>query len=113
MKGNLAVAQGVEELPGSELAVHADLEVARANAAEVHAGVRVLAGQVEPRFGRGEQLAPPALQLIHRQLACTPRRAGQQARCRPRAHEPEELPAVEVVRPTVSRTIAFTHGKVP
>ena len=107
---HLAIAQRVEKLPGGELAIGADLEVAGADAAQVHPGVGVLVGQIEPRFGWGEEFAPPALHFVGRELEGAPGWDGQQSGRGAGTDEAEEFAPIKRLGSAVSGAVAFTHS---
>lgn len=48
-KRQLAIAQRVEELPGGELAVGPDLEIAGSDSAQMHPGIGMRRGIINPR----------------------------------------------------------------
>ena len=99
VEGNLAVAQGVEELPGGELPVGADLEVPRADPAQVHPGIGVRAGIVDPRRRRLQEGFLPPLEIFG--LRC--RRVTQLRPMNRRAQRPPRrcppAPGIPVARP--------------
>jgi hypothetical protein len=107
---NLAIAESVEKLPRGELTIHADFKVARADAAQVHSRVGVLAGQVKPRLGGGDQLATPALHFVGRKLESAPGGTRQQGGRCPGTHQPDEFTPVERLRPAVSGAVALAHS---
>lgn len=112
--GHLAVGQGVEQLPGGQLAIGADLEVAGADSAQVHAGVGVDVRSIDPRRGRFQQGPLPTLQIFSREAEGRRGGSGQRGR-RTHADQFQELAPghVAVLRATAARAIAFPrHGLV-
>ena len=109
---HLAVSQGVEELPGGELPIRADLEVARADPSQVHPGIGMRGGIIDPCGRRLEEGFLPPLEVLglgSRSLADSGRRADEHRPRRADAHQLHELPSRDLagLRPALARAPAL------